>query len=917
MNPEPTTLITTKLHRPPVTGDLVPRPRLVERLSHGLLRPLTLVCAGAGFGKSTLVSSWLAGNDDASRHCAYAWLSLDEHDGDLAVFLRYFIAAVQTVFFDACPQIRELIKAQQQPPLELLAATLINEIALLPGPLVLVLDDYGSIQGEAVHGLLNRMLQHWPQTMHLVLITRRNPPLPLPRLRAKGLINEVRSGDLRFTQEEMVAYLNKALPAPLSPPALALLEQRCEGWIAGLQLAALSLQASTSDEATLAILSSADANAAEYLVDEVLASQPLAIQTFLLRTSILDRFCAPLCEAVAGAAEPQWTVQACLEWIQRSNLFVIALDLQQEWYRYHHLFQEMLRQRLGERLGADEVTCLHRRAASWLAGNGLIDEALHHALAAGDLEQAARLMEHGLCDVLNREDWPTLDRWLRLLPEALIQHRPWLLMIRAWSLSFSWQLGAVSQVLHQVEALIDEGGGAMLDADDRYSLQSLRGQVFGLRGQESYVANQPARALSYCQEALALVPEVWMYPRGGFVLYLAASMQALGQGDDVERLLIDTYEGLADKSDSYATRLLFARAYTQVQSGNLELARQAAQGMLHQAAHRRLSIVQGWAHFYLGLVAYQWNDLYEAGQHFAKLVDKRYVAHAHAGRNGMLGLALVHQARGESTQAWETLDLLSRFDLEQAGYETDDTHSLRALLQMHQGNLESAARWADSFAVPVPDRPVMWLQHPHITKARILLARGTPADAQGAQEIGEAIYEIAKQTYNTRFQITSLLIRALALDAQGQARGADTALQQAIELAQPGGFVRVFVDLGPRMPGMLSRLAGQGFAVETIQRILAAFRDEEVRVKAEEGAARPMPRPSPRVVVLVEPLTGREREILTLLREPLSGKEIARRLTISSQTVKRHMSNIYGKLGVHNRWDAVRTAESLGILPPR
>jgi LuxR family maltose regulon positive regulatory protein len=219
--------------------------------------------------------------------------------------------------------------------------------------------------------------------------------------------------------------------------------------------------------------------------------------------------------------------------------------------------------------------------------------------------------------------------------------------------------------------------------------------------------------------------------------------------------------------------------------------------------------------------------------------------------------------------------------------------------------------------VPVPDRPVMWLQHPHITKARILLARGAPGDAQGALEIAAAIYAIAKQTHNTRFQITSLLVRALALDAQGQARGAETALQQAIELAQPGGFVRVFVDLGPRMQAMLSRLAGQGFAVETIQRILAAFPDEEVRFKAEDRAAGPMPRPSPRVVVLVEPLTGREREILTLLREPLSGKEIARRLTISSQTVKRHTCNIYGKLGVHNRWDAVRVAESLGILSPR
>ena len=934
MRPERTTLITTKLHRPLVPDDHVARPRLFAQLERGLAVPLTLVCAAAGFGKSTLVSSWLRRHDqrgdqpgDSTKQSSlapfrYAWLSLDQVDSDLPVFLSYLTAALRSIHPDACPQTQELASARQQPPSDVVAATLINEIALLPGPCVVVLDDYSSIQGDAVPELLGRLLQHWPESLHVALLARHNPPLPLARLRAKGQVVEIRSRDLRFTRDEMAAYLSRALPTPPSPSTLDLLERRTEGWIAGIQLAALSLRSQPGDQTTLADplgLGGVDASTAEYLVEEVLSRQPPAIQTFLLKTSILDRFCAPLCEALAGAEDLGRSASECMDWIERANLFVIALDRQQEWYRYHHLFQEMLQRKLAEQFGLDEVNRLHRSAARWFAASDSVSEALRHALAANDLELAARLMQQGLCDVLNRDDRPELERWLRLLPEEFIERRPWLLMIKAWSLSWSWQLGQVSQVLRRVEALID-GPGGLSYADDSEDLKSLRGQIVGLRGQEAYSHNEPARALVCCQEALALLPEAWLYARGGFMLYAAMSMQALGQGDAAERLLLDQYEHRADKTDAYAIRLLFALAFGRIESGQLESARQAAETMLHQASRKRLPVLQGWAHYFLGMVHYQWNDLDAAGRYFGEIVAKRYVVHAHAARNGIIGLALVHQANGENAEALQILDLLSGFDLDLVGHETDETRSLRARLQLLQGNLESAGRWADAFTGSPPDRPLIWLQNPHITKARILLARGVQGDAQAALEIADALVAVADRTHNARSKITGMLVRAMALEMQRQSGAALTALQQAVELARPGGFIRVFVDQGPRMQTMLSHLAAQGFDVQAIQYTpgVAVFPDREGDITAEGTSALPVHRARSHAEAgLVEPLTMRELEILMLLREPMSGKEIARKLVISVATLKRHTSNIYGKLGVHSRWDAVASAEVLGMLPRR
>jgi LuxR family maltose regulon positive regulatory protein len=911
-------LLQTKLNRPPITRGLIDRPRLFDQLSSGIDRPLTLICAPAGYGKTTLVCTWLehmaAGRGEEAASLPSAWLSLDEEESDLNLFLRYFIAALRTIFMDACDQTLMLLQAGQQPPQAVLDTMFCNNLEKLPGEVILVLDDYQFIHGKAVHKLLGELALHWPRPLHLVLISRIEPPLPLTNLRAKSRISEIRTQELRFTAEETAAFLSQMQFAPVRQNALPLLEERFEGWPAGLQLAALSLRSAGSQESVLLALSSENADITGYLVDEVLTHQFPAIQEFLLKTSLLDRFCPSLCEAAIGEIDPAWNVRACLDWIERSGLFITPLDNRREWYRYHHLFQALLQQRASAELGADQVSHLHRQASAWFEKHGLIDEALHHALAAGDLKLAARQMSAGLRDVINRVDRPTLERWLHMLPEEMIQRNPELLMIKAWALQFSWRLDLQAKVLQQVEELlVSEGGTALQDNE----LQILQAQLLLLRAEHAYFNNQPRRAIDLCRQALALLPLSWTFGRGAAMLFLGLSMQASGQAQAAERLLLAEYESYGDKTDTYALLVLESLCLIYLNTGQLEQIRRIAQLLFQGSTRSGIAFMRSLAEWYLGLVCYQWNELEAAAQHFTQVVENRFTAQVTTYRDAVAGLVLIHQIQGESSKAWQMLESISQYDLEQRGSEDTRTGSLRARLLLLQGDLEGAGRWVDTFTDPPRDQPLLWLDEPQATRVRVLIARGGDTDLLLSIQILDVLDEIADRTHNLRYKIEILALRALALDAQGETSQANSVLQQVIDLARPGGFIRVFVDLGKPMQAMLRRLVSQGHLVETIHRILAAFPADDKNVVSRDSLAQPEPRPMLGSSTLAEPLTRRELEVLALLRGPSSIKEIAQILCISYATAKDHTIKIYGKLGVNRRWDAVARAEELNILPPR
>jgi LuxR family transcriptional regulator, maltose regulon positive regulatory protein len=907
----------TKFHRPRPTRYLVERQRLLEQLNKGMDHPLILVCAPAGYGKTTLVSLWVerlqARDKQRSVTMPAAWLTLDESDSDVMSFLEYLIGALRTIVEGTCSKTLDLILSPHQPSMKVITTSLINEIVLLPAPIILVLDEYQTIQGQAVHNLLDELLQNSTPLLHLVLISRIDPPLSLARLRANGMLTEIRSRDLRFSKEEADAFLTGALDFSLNDTVLMQLEERLEGWIAGLRLAALSLRVAGEANTALTTMASLDSNTTNYLVDEVLARQLPAIQTFLLKTSILDRFCASLCEAVIEKVDSAWSVRACLDWIERSELFITPLDNHREWYRFHQLFQELLKQRLFAELTPDQVKVLHHQASVWFEEHGLLDEALHHALAAGDLDLTARQMTVGLRDVINREDRPTLERWLRLLPEEMILHRPGLLMVRVWALEFSWRIDLQAQVVQKVEELLVSEEDASLQAND---LQTLRAQIYVIRSQQMYFGNQAARGIDHCQQALALLSPSWTFVRGGAMFYLGMCMQANGQAQEAEQLLLGEYESYSDKTDAFALLLLESLSFIYLNTGQLEQTRKIAQVLLQAATLSGVAIRKNWGDWFLGMVHYHRNELEAAAHYFSQIVENRYSAQITTYRDAIACLALILQFDGESFEARQMVESISQLDLEQSGSEDPRTRSLRARLMLMQGDLESAGRWVDSFTDLPPDQALLWLEEPQVTRARILLTRGGDSDLRKALQVLDALDGIAERTYNARYKIELLALRTLALDAQGKTRKAETVLHQALELAQPGGFIRVFVDLGRPMQELLQRLEGRVPNKEYIQRLLAAFTDELQIKKTNNTQRATAPGTALIQPVLAEPLTAREMDVLRLLRESISNKEIASQLYLSPSTVKRHTINLYGKLGVHSRREAVAAATNLGILPP-
>lgn len=907
-------LLQTKLNRPGVTRNLVARPRLTKLLDSGMEGPLTLVVAPAGFGKTTLVSSWLQErNNTRGAPIPAAWLSLDEGDRERDLLPRYFIGALRTIFPDACPETLNLLNTRDEAPVGLLSDMLINELELLPSRFIIVLDDFYTLHDQSVLEFLNEFAQHWPRHMHMVILSRHNPPLPLASLRAKGLLTEIRARELRFSPDETSQYFNHVFADTPDESALSLLQQQLEGWIAGLKMITLSMGDRYAPRALISALREGDLYITDYLLDEVIHAQPPPIQRFLLTTSIADRFCAPLCEALMDGSDVECDVRACLDYIDATELFVTPLDTHRQWYRFHRMFRDLLRHRLWIAMGTEQIKVLHGRAADWYAAQGMPEQAIHHALEGGDLERAARFMTQGLCDALNSEDWPTLERRLHLMPESFIQTSPDLLIIRAWIHGIKYEYDKLSPLIARIEA--------SLDANDRSPrMLSMRGQIAVLKGHYHYYFNQYEQAVNECRKGLALMPEEWRYARGIAGLYLGLSLYSTGRTDDAETYLIEQYRSFSRaKVDSTGLRFLMGQAIKSVYAGAYEITARTAQALLRQGTQARLPLFQGWGHYFLGLVDYEWNALETAGRHFMDGGDAVFGINQLIARNAMIGQALASQACGDSIAALETLDQLSQIDLQYHGREETDTTSARARVMLMQGNLEAAGRWADLFVAPLAEQSLaIQIERPHLTKARILVARNMGADVQAAVGILDAVGEIAERTFNVRVTIEILALRALAQLTQGDSDAARATLIRAAELARQGPFTRTFVDLGPRMQKLLYQIAGHEPTKNTVSRILAAFQGSEATGAAgNHKAGRPVGFQTDAAIGPIESLTPREREVMALMAEPISLKVIAARMNISYATARRYTISIYNKFGVHSRWEAVDSAVQHGIIFPR
>jgi LuxR family maltose regulon positive regulatory protein len=904
----PAALLETKLYVPKSRRGLVPRLRLTERLDRGAASKLMLVSAPAGFGKSTLLTEWLAlGPAAPPGERLVAWLSLDRSDNDPVSFWTYVIAALQTVAPGAGDSALTLLHAPQPPSIEAVLTTLLNDLGSGSGDVVLVLDDYHAVDAREVQDGMTFLLDHLPPRLHVVIASRADPALPLPRLRSRGELAEIRAADLRFTPDEAAAYLNETMGLRLTPPDVAALEGRTEGWIAALQLAALSMQGRDDVAGFIAGFAGDDRYVVDYLVEEVLQRQPAQVRAFLLQTSILGRLSGPLCDAVTGHGGGR----AMLEALDRGNLFLVPLDDRRRWYRYHHLFADVLRARLLDER-PDETPGLHQRASAWFEHNGEPSAAIGHALAAEDFEKAADLAELAIPAMRRSRQEATVRGWLKVIPDELVRVRPVLAVGLAGALLAGNEFEGVEERLRDAERWLEPAAGGLAPPGemivvDQEMLPRLPGAIELYRAGLALARGDPAGTVRHARRAIGLAPEDDHLIRAGAAGLLGLTFWGSGDLAGGHRAYSECVAGLQRAGHvSDVLGCSIALADIRITQGRLGAALHTYEQALQLAAEQGGPVLRGTADVYVGMsevhrerdeldVATQ--DLWrsqELGEQ-AGLPQKLY--------RWRVAMARIRAADGDPG-ALGLLDEAERLYLGDFFPDVRPVPALRARLLAVHGRVAEALGWARERGLSVDDGLSYLREFEHITLARVLLAQHAAGPAErslhDAARLLERLLAAAEEGERAGSVIEILVLRALALQALGSMPAALAALERAVALAEPEGYVRVFADEGLPMAALLKAVAKQGIARSYARRLLA--------VSTRTGPGGPVSQ------ALIDPLSERELDVLRLLGTELAGPAIARELTVSLNTVRTHTKNIYAKLGVTNRRAAVRRAADLQLL---
>jgi LuxR family transcriptional regulator, maltose regulon positive regulatory protein len=906
-------LLPTKLYIPQHRSNLVARKRLIEHLDTGLQGKMTLVSAPAGFGKTTLLSEWVHHLD-----CPVAWLSLDKNDNDLTRFLTYIIAALQGIIEDIGTDINAVLGESQSPKHEILLTKLVNEIDLFPEKLILILDDFHLIESESVHNALNFLIEYQPPTMHLVISSRSDPILPISRYRVRGELCEVRVSDLRFTYEETAAFLNDLMNFDLSPEDIASLEKRTEGWVASLQLAALSMRGRDDWTEFITAFSGSHRYVIDYLADEIMSRQPDEVQMFLSRTSILERFCAPLCDAVVK--EEMYGDTRIMDYLERFNLFLVPLDDHRVWYRFHHLFADFLRLHLHEE-EPERIPELHRRASQWFEVEGLMDDAIRHALAGRDLERAARLVESIAGSLVVRRSSKALLNWVNQLPPEICQNSPMLCIWHAWALYFLGQPDSVEPILKIAEANRDKAPEVPIDG----YLSTVRAYLANLLGDFHKAVDLSKQAL----EQMSVEPFENDTPifRGAAVIWLGVNYRILGNFDRANEFFIKAAK-LNEEAGS-----IYAAVSAKSQPANLAM----LQGQLHRAKdiyQQGFQIIERWAdehgegkrtlvaaselHLGLGILLYEWNDLVGAATHIRRAVELLELGGDQGILDGYRLLAYLNQAEGDYEAAFDLLGKISsiknKFSLRR------NTTLLKPSLEqlyilLNRVRPEMADQLTDI------DRRVDIMEfrsgdeidfsstgyaneYKYTDLARALIAFGRASEAL---PLLRRLMEGARSMGRQGDEIRYLVLNGLAHHTLGDTPTALVSLGKALTLAKPQGYVRLFVDESVPMAELLQLAISQNIEPDYAKKLLAAFpADIRDSIGIRMGNASSQ--------TLVEPLSERELEVLQLITKGYKYKEIAEQLVISVNTVRHHTRNVYGKLNVNNRAQAIARASELNLL---
>ena len=897
-----TTPLRTKLQRPKLGPTGIQRPHLLRRLDEGLAGKVTLISAPAGFGKSTLVSSWL-GHLDALPAATPAplfhrtgWLSIGEEDDEFPRFLLYLVSAIEASFPHCCAGVIELVQGSPSPAIEMLTDVLVQHLAELADPLVLVLDDLHLVTNEAIYSFLGRLVQYAPPQIHLVLVSRVDPPLPLNYWRAQGYLNELRLHDLSFTLAETTAFLSRNLDHKPDPALIEVLHRRTEGWAVGLRLALIALR-STADYAEFA--SHFDATntryIADYLIDEVLDHQSPPLKEFLICTAILNRFCAGLCAAVLEIDEA--AAQQHVGHLERENLFLIALSPSPLWYRYHHQFQGMLLSRLHMRYGPETIATLHRRAAAWLSARDQVGEALRHLTQIPDYAAAAGLIEDQRTRALNQLRFLELEGWLNPIPPHVLNQRPELLISLAWVRFSQVDNERCLAAVQRAEMLLHEQAAGLLEMTRRL----LEAELVALR-------TSLDRSLDPA-EALALIRQSWRQIRPHVatahcyvVLWLAYTSQRLGDLHLALEIVLTTLEDATEWPMIGRCRVLHTAGFFHYCDGDLAQAEQRFRQNLRLAEQHGLVIISTISQHGLGAIADARNQLDLAEQYHLEVIKHPHQTGGLDAVVDMYSLVRIYARRGQPERSRKLVNRLKE-DARTMGqsFFIEQVAALEAFAELTCGDLAKAMRWALAQSRRqmrnVADRvPVI--------RARILLASGSQASLLEADELLQGLIERHEADFAWYRLAEALVLQALARAELGQADAALKVLGRAVQIAVPKGDVEPFYEHGQATQRLLRELEKWPEHTRLVQLLLAGYPDNEMRA-GPRATGGEMP----------EPLTERELDVLALLAERLSNKEIARAMVVSPHTVRNHLANIFGKLQVQNRIQAIERARELGLLP--
>jgi LuxR family maltose regulon positive regulatory protein len=895
-------LLLTKLFIPTSRPDLVSRPDLINQLNAGLHRKLTLISAPAGFGKTTLVTNWLHSQTaDEAAPFLTGWISLDEDDNDPFRFLAYLITTLSLI-----PDLEteigngamQMVQSAKPPSPQMILTAVINEIAMLADRIILVIDDYHLIESQPVHDALIYLLENLPPQMHIVILTREDPSIQISRLRSRDHMNEFRATDLRFSTAEADEFLNQIMGLGLSKRDVAALEKRTEGWIAGLQLAAISMQGRTDINSFIQSFTGSHHFVIDYLLDEVLSQQPEDIRNFLMQTSILDRLSGDLCNAVTEKENGQYV----LETLERSNLFIIPLDNERQWYRYHHLFGDSLHQRF-KQTTHDQEGPLHLKASEWYALNGYPNQAIEHALQAEDFDRAVRLIEKQADDCWKGGEQKKLQSWLDAVPVDLLLSNPNLCVFQAWKQFVNEQHYAVEATLQALEKL---------DLTQEFQHESERMRIQGraatIRAFLAFHKGDPDAIFQYAQLALDYLPEDDIIWRNTIYVPLGDAYQMSRSVEDTARIRFETWETSKKIGNIYMNIISSMKYCVSLrQQGNLDIIKEICQQQVILAEENGLSLSPetGW------ILAVWGEVLAEQGYLDQAIIKTREgVELAPGGYIGILGVCKRHHIVALfSNGHFAKMEAIIQ-EVEENGWDrlppwmVTEIKSWQIRLWLAQGKIEETSQWIADQGLEANGNPDWYNEEEYLSLVRYLIAVGHPSDTL---DLLERVYTKANNKGHVSRVIEILNLKALALQAAGDTPQAMTVLEQSLTLAEPQGFLFAFVNEGPPMARLLYEALSRELSPDYIQRLLAAFPD----IEPEKTYLR---KPGVTDTVWIDPLSERELEVLHLVAEGLSRQDIASQLVLSVNTVKTHARNIFSKLGVTNKMQAVGKARGLGLL---